>query len=144
MNKNPFAVALGRLGKGKTSEAKAKSSSSNGRLGGRPPSVAIRDWNPFMNAVDECRLIGSVEPLYERFKKSRITREKALIIATTNYLCTYELNRQVPKWAEALIWLKDPWFVSGVENLKAMALLESPLEFRASHIFVLGNFLSRV
>jgi hypothetical protein len=39
---------------------------------------------------------------------------------------------------------KDPWFVSGMENLKAITLVESPLHFRRRKIFVLGNFLSRV
>jgi hypothetical protein len=39
--------------------------------------------------------------------------------------------------------LSEPWFVSGMENLKASALLESPLPFRRNNVFVLGNFLSR-
>lgn len=39
--------------------------------------------------------------------------------------------------------LPEPWFVAGVENLKATALVESPLPFRRNNIFVLGNFLSR-
>ena len=38
---------------------------------------------------------------------------------------------------------KPPWFVSGMENLKAIALAESPLRFRIRKIFVLSNFLSR-
>ena len=32
-----FSAHLGRLNKGKTSEAKAKASRENGKLGGRPP-----------------------------------------------------------------------------------------------------------
>ena len=39
--------------------------------------------------------------------------------------------------------LATPWFVAGVENLKALALVESPTHFRKRNIFVLGNFLSR-
>jgi hypothetical protein len=39
--------------------------------------------------------------------------------------------------------LPRPWFVAGVENLKATALVESPLPFRRNNVFVLGNFLSR-
>jgi hypothetical protein len=35
------------------------------------------------------------------------------------------------------------WFVSETNSLKASALLESPLAFRASNIFVHANFLVR-
>lgn len=144
MRKNPFAVALGKLGKGKTSPSKAVSSKRNGKLGGRPPSEAIRDWTVFMDAVDECRRKKSVEPLHFIFLRSRRTKERALIHATAKYLCFREFKIPAPKWASASMWLKDPWFVSGIENLKAMALIESPMEFRCNHIFVLSNFLSRV
>ena len=34
--KNPHAQALGRLGRGKTSPAKAEASRENGKKGGRP------------------------------------------------------------------------------------------------------------
>lgn len=37
-----------------------------------------------------------------------------------------------------------PWFVSGMENLKAIASAESPLSFRWRKIFVMEIFLSRV
>jgi hypothetical protein len=40
--------------------------------------------------------------------------------------------------------LEEPWFVTGIENLKAMAIVESPVFFRRRLIFVLENFLSRV
>lgn len=142
--KNPHAVALGRLGRGKTSEAKARSSRKNGHLGGRPPTVNIRDWTSFMDAVDACRRERSVEPFRSILLKSRITKERALISSSVRYLCSREFKIPIPSWASDSIWLKDPWFVSGIENLKAMALVESPIEFRSNHIFVLSNFLSRV
>ncbi len=55
-----------------------------------------------------------------------------------------ELDISVPDWASSFMWLKFPWFVSGIVHLKASAILESPVEFRGNNIFVLGNFLSRV
>ena len=48
-----------------------------------------------------------------------------------------------PKWAQSMTALNKPWFVSGMESLKASALLESPLGFRAKNIFVHENFLER-
>lgn len=142
--KNLAAVALGRLAKGRTSPLKARTSKQNGRLGGRPPRVGIQNWTPFMDALDECRRQRSVTPFHSLFVKSRVTRERALISSTVHYLCNREFKKPIPKWAEQTLWLRDPWFVSGIENLKAMALVESPIEFRVNHIFVLSNFLSRV
>ena len=49
----------------------------------------------------------------------------------------------IQRW-EKLYGLDKPWFVSGFENLKSTALIESPLNFRKRNIFVLGNFLTRV
>lgn len=97
-----------------------------------------------MDAVDECRRTRSVEPLHTLFLQSRITKERAIINSTAHYLCTREFNTSAPIWAEKNLWLREPWFVSEVENLKAMALLESPASFRSNNIFVLDNFLSRV
>jgi hypothetical protein len=57
-------------------------------------------------------------------------------------LC-HEQGVEAPDWPSAVGVLPDPWFVSGTENLKASALLESPVRFRRRNIFVLSNFLSR-
>ncbi len=54
-----------------------------------------------------------------------------------------ELKINEPAWTKRPIFLDEPWFVSGVESLKAFALLESPYMFRRHNIFVLKNFLSR-
>lgn len=69
-------------------------------------------------------------------------RMKALIASTVEVLCE-ELNVETPEWCSAVPSLKEPWFVSGVENLKAMAIQESPLHFKKRNIFVLENFLFR-
>lgn len=67
---------------------------------------------------------------------------KPLLASTVEALCA-EANLPIPDWCEGIAPLPDPWFVSGVENLKASALVESPAYFRKRNIFVLGNFLER-
>jgi hypothetical protein len=54
-----------------------------------------------------------------------------------------EANVDAPPWAREPHWLTSPWFISGVESLKATALVESSLAFRRNNIFVQGNFMSR-
>jgi len=54
------------------------------------------------------------------------------------------MSLECPGWILEVPACKDPWFVSGMESLKAIALVESPLQFRIRKIFVLENFLSRV
>jgi hypothetical protein len=67
----------------------------------------------------------------------------ALLASTAEYLCD-ELGVEHPDWLATIPASPTPWFVSGIENLKAIALVESPLRFRIRKIFVLANFLSRV
>ena len=67
---------------------------------------------------------------------------KCLLTATVETLCA-ESNMEQPGWCRGILCLKDPWFVAGVENLKAMSLVESPVRFRKRNIFVLENFLDR-
>lgn len=67
---------------------------------------------------------------------------RALLASTVAQLCL-EMGIIAPEWAERSIFLPEPWFISGVERLRAMALLESPIFFRRNNIFVLENFLSR-
>ncbi len=66
-----------------------------------------------------------------------------LLASTVETLCG-ELGVRIPGWCVGIASLQTPWFVAGVENLKATALAESPVHFRKRNIFVLGNFLDRV
>ena len=66
----------------------------------------------------------------------------ALLAGTTEALCR-EAALPEPPWCPFAPVLAEPWFVSGMENLKASAIAESPLPFRRRNIFVLGNFLER-
>jgi hypothetical protein len=69
-------------------------------------------------------------------------RWDALVASTVEYLCR-EQQVPVPDWVGRVAACRNPWFVSGMENLKAISLVESPLPFRLRKIFVLENFLSR-
>jgi hypothetical protein len=109
----------------------------------RPPQANVTDWVSFFNAVDEVRRTKTFLSLKKLLSKSRRTREKSLINSTARCLAN-ELKLEYPWWARHILYLKEPYFVSGIENLKAAALQESDIEFRKNNIFVLNNFLVRV
>jgi len=69
-------------------------------------------------------------------------RIAALSASTVRALCE-EIGICAPRWATRRHFLSKPWFVSGMNSLKASALIESPLAFRANNIFVQSNFLER-
>lgn len=69
-------------------------------------------------------------------------RIRALLASTTETLCD-EMGIISPAWCAGIPALPEPWFVAGVESLKAMALIESPVQFRKRNAFVLENFLDR-
>lgn len=70
------------------------------------------------------------------------TSIRSLIASTVETLCN-DLELSTPSWCRSIPALTDPWFVSGIENLKASALVESLPTYRKRNIFVLGNFLDR-
>lgn len=67
---------------------------------------------------------------------------RALLAGTAETLCA-EAGIEPPEWTAGVGPLKRPWFPAGVENLKALALVESPVRFRMRNVFVLANFLDR-
>jgi hypothetical protein len=67
----------------------------------------------------------------------------ALLASTVEAVCD-ELHIEVPEWLSNVPACADPYFVAGLENLKAISIVESPLRFRIRKIFVLENFLDRV
>jgi AcrR family transcriptional regulator len=68
------------------------------------------------------------------------------LIALMASICSVlaaEAGIDTPDWAQHSYFLPKPWFVSNRESLKAMAIVESPPEFRRNNIFVHDNFLRR-
>ena len=102
-----------------------------------------RNWRVhLMDFVDDFRHYRNPAAVAEpvRFTHPQLD---PLLASTAEKLCD-ELGIVSPDWLAGVPACKDPWFVAGVESLKAIALVESPLRFRIRKIFVLENFLSRV
>lgn len=70
-------------------------------------------------------------------------RLRALMASTVETLCA-EVSLSAPSWCRGIVAVERPWFVAGLENLKATVLVESPARYRQRNVFVLANFLSRV
>lgn len=95
-----------------------------------------------MDFVDDFRYYKNISAIAQPLELND-ERFDALLAATAHYLCN-ELKIETPTWIWTVPPCKDPWFVSGMESLRAIALVESPLPFRLRKIFVLENFLHRV
>ena len=95
-----------------------------------------------MDFVDDFRRRRDRRMIEEPFEMDD-ERFDALLAATAEQLCG-ELKIEPPEWILAVPAVRRAWFVSGMESLKAIALVESPLPFRRRKVFVLENFLSRV
>lgn len=102
-----------------------------------------KNWLIFlMDFVDDFRYTQNPAAIAEPLQPAD-SQLDALLASTAEYLCD-ELGVEAPAWLAEVPACQTPWFVSGIENLKAIALAESPLRFRIRKIFVLENFLSRV
>ncbi|MBK8869610.1 MAG: hypothetical protein IPN19_00815 [Elusimicrobia bacterium] len=96
---------------------------------------------PLMDFVDDFRQEHNLLALQEPFSPGDPALD-ALLASTAESLCR-ELNIPPPTWLESVPASPKAWFVSGFDSLRAIALAESPLDFRVRKIFVLENFLSR-
>jgi hypothetical protein len=95
-----------------------------------------------MDFVDDFRREKKLSALKKPFARPQ-NRWASLLAATAESLCE-EAHIEPPEWLAHVRACKHPWFVAGLENLKAITLAESPLPFRLRKIFVQHNFLSRV
>jgi hypothetical protein len=95
-----------------------------------------------MDFVDDFRYYKDPQAVAEPFELSD-QKMDALLASTAESLCD-ELGIEPPEWLAHVPPSPAPYFVGGLENLKAISIVESPLRFRIRKIFVLENFLSRV
>jgi len=95
-----------------------------------------------MDFVDDFRYYKDLRAVSNPFDLTN-NKMDALLASTAQYICD-ELKLETPEWILAVPACRDPWFVSGMESLKAIALVESPVQFRIRKVFVMENFLSRV
>ena len=103
----------------------------------------VGSWTtPLFDFVDAFRRRPSPELLAEPPVDLHSDRLNALVAGTVEALCV-EAELPAPAWCQAVPPLSEPWFVAGVENLKASALAEAAVPFRKRNVFVLGNFLHR-
>ncbi len=93
--------------------------------------------------VDAFRRSPRKELVIEPPSPETCARISALLASTVDALCA-ECGVASPWWCGGVGVLPGPWFVAGIENLKATALAESPTHFRKRNIFVHANFLARV
>lgn len=96
----------------------------------------------FYDFVDDFRFHKNLEAVSEAFTFDN-NKFDALLASTVEALCK-EMDLETPAWIKEVPPCKEPFFVSGFENLKAAAIVESPLFFRIRKVFVTGNFLQRV
>lgn len=102
-----------------------------------------KNWAVYvMDFVDDFRRHKSDQSVVEPFPMNS-GRMDALLASTAEYLC-HEQSIQPPPWLASVPACKEPWFVSGLDSLRAIALVEAPAHFRARKVFILENFLSRV
>lgn len=99
--------------------------------------VVLFDW------VDAFRCDHDPQRIAEPPINRLDARLRALIAAMVETLCD-EAGMAHPPWCAGVPALVRPWFVAGLENVKAMALVESPIHFRKRNVFVLASILERV
>jgi len=96
----------------------------------------------FMDFVDDFRYYKDPQAGAQPFELSD-QKMDALLASMAESLCD-EMGIEPPEWLARVPACREPYFVGGLENLKAISIVESPLRFRIRKIFVLENFLSRV
>ena len=97
---------------------------------------------PLMDFVDDFRYYKNPAAIAEPFELSDERRD-AVLASVIETLCD-EIGIQIPKWLDRVPACREPFFMSRMESLKAISLVETPVRFRLRKIFVMANALHRV
>ena len=97
---------------------------------------------PLMEFVDDFRRHKDPKMIAEPFQLSDGSKD-AVLASVIETLCD-ELKLEIPKWLKSVPPCREPYFLSEMENLKAISLVETPIHFRLRKVFVMENFLHRV
>ncbi len=97
--------------------------------------------------LDEFKRVDLKEKarLIEKFPFPEVTEPKycAYTAAMVEELC-FRNGMPIPDWVfDRQFSLSEPFFVGGLESIKAFLIAESPLPFRRRNIFVSANVLER-
>jgi len=139
-----LAKALGRPGNGVFRAVEEALSPRSGTLAEASAALAKGpDWKgPFFDFIDDFRRSPDAASIEQAPVPGLSPRMLALLASTVEELCA-ERGMSPPLWCAGVRALREPWFISGMESLKASALAESPARFRRRNIFTLSNFLQR-
>jgi len=95
-----------------------------------------------MDFVDDFRYYKDEGAISEPFEIGDAEKD-AVFASVIETLCD-ELAIPIPPWLAEIPASEKPVFLSRMENLKAIAIVESPVRMRLRKVFVMENFLHRV
>lgn len=99
-------------------------------------------WRIYLlDFVDDFRHRKDVAAIAEPFQIGD-ERQDAVLASVIETLCD-ELRIGIPEWLSTVPPCREPYFMSGIENLKAISIVQTPVRFRLRKIFVLENALGR-
>lgn len=102
-----------------------------------------RWWRiPLFDFVDDFRYHSDAAAIAEPFQRGDEQKD-AVLASVIETLCD-ELGIAIPEWLSDVPACQVPFFMSGMENLKAISLVETPIHFRLRKVFVTENVLDRV
>ena len=102
-------------------------------------------WLMFGTFLDEFYKNKNIEMLNEEPVWGEIPKTiQSFVCASVDYLA-HEIGEESPRWVMNKKYeLEEPFFPSDLKgDIRAVMLIESPIEYKVRNIYVLANVLSR-